>query len=1000
VAGDPTGVTDPPDEEELRLGLVLNGGVSLAVWMGGVVCEIDRLRRAEGPYSELLGVAKSTARVDVIAGASAGGMNGALLALAIARGTSVRGVRDVWMQAGAVDALLRDPMQRDAPSLFRGDEFFLPTVIKAFSGVAIPLPGQEPATADDVDPLRLMITTTLLEGESKGYDDFFGEPIPDVDNRGLLRFQRGSQGEPRVTTDGREEWPDDFAPDGSPDRAVRRLALAARCTASFPGAFEPSFCPVFPPEGSPLDDHHPDMGPVANFSSSRWVMDGGVLVNTPFLPALDAIATLPAEQQVRRVLAYVVPSPGTVDPPQTADPTASPSLTTVIRDALTTLPRVQSIGRELTEISENNRRVLRRRYSRDALLTGLGADGLRRAAEALLPTYIEVRRRGAADDMRSLLLGRPEGSRGEAERLGVLDAALAAATPPWLPEPPTDATSWDDLALTPWRWGVAPVEHGVNTVLDLLRRAMVEPAFKPLRAELGRLRGAVHEVLAATRALQRTNDHYWRTELPPVLEGPNAIDATRTVIERWPASDDGHALLARLADVVVEAARLLAAPPDGPARDAPTQIRRLTAALAAPSLDGATREAAMRQLLALDVVQRSSGPDLAGIDQTIDLVLCSGNTGNAFDDRSSVGRKLAGLQVNHFGSFYKTSWRANDWMWGRLDGADRMARIVIDTGRLHQLAREGTSPDDLCAQLEDVCTHSGDEAIDRYLQAAFPRDAILAELRTELQADEPPGPNGLQRTHAAVRLRLQLEILREELPRVAQAAAADPTQHDTAADAHGARWAAALPEGWATRPESLIDAFKACDIGEERIAGEYGSDHFTAVSTQAVGVLGSVIHQFAPGAKPVQVAVRSVRGLTLSLYLLARGVLAGTRTDAFLVAMALALGGILVALAVIGAGVPAIFAALGAVILVAAVLLASLRRRALQALVIVTLGVIVIAASYYLSDHHRFAPWVNRLAPAVAVLLVAILAVMLGGVDLKRPHPSTSDRPPTKGRPT
>src|SRR5207248_10971812 len=108
-------------------------------------------------------------------------------------------------------------------------------------------------------------------------------------------------------------------------------------------------------------------------------------------------------------------------------------------------------------------------------------------------------------------------------------------------------------------------------------------------------------------------------------------------------------------------------------------------------------------------------------------------------------------------------------------------------------------------------------------------------------------------------------------------------------------------------------------------------------------------------------------------------------------------GGVLLALAVIGAGVPAIFAALGAVILVAAVLLASLRRRALQALVIVALGVIVVAASYYLSDHDRFAPWVNRLAPAAAVVLVAILAVMLGGVDLKPTRPSPNDDPPNGG---
>ena len=31
---------------EVRLALVLNGGVSLAIWIGGVVSEIDGLRRA------------------------------------------------------------------------------------------------------------------------------------------------------------------------------------------------------------------------------------------------------------------------------------------------------------------------------------------------------------------------------------------------------------------------------------------------------------------------------------------------------------------------------------------------------------------------------------------------------------------------------------------------------------------------------------------------------------------------------------------------------------------------------------------------------------------------------------------------------------------------------------------------------------------------------------------------------------------------------------------
>jgi predicted acylesterase/phospholipase RssA len=75
-------VVDEPtiDEQELRVAVVMNGGVSLAVWMGGVTRELDRLRRDDGAYAAIAGLTRSLPRVDVIAGSSAGGINGAVLA--------------------------------------------------------------------------------------------------------------------------------------------------------------------------------------------------------------------------------------------------------------------------------------------------------------------------------------------------------------------------------------------------------------------------------------------------------------------------------------------------------------------------------------------------------------------------------------------------------------------------------------------------------------------------------------------------------------------------------------------------------------------------------------------------------------------------------------------------------------------------------------------------------------------------------------------------------
>jgi hypothetical protein len=130
-------------EHEIRLALVLNGGVSLAVWMGGVAHELDLARRASaGPnapppkeYDSALsarcGELCSRERqhrqvvVDVIAGTSAGGLNGALLAMAIASGSTLDPpdeepgpwLRQRWSALGALETgkLLPTPAGPDSP---------------------------------------------------------------------------------------------------------------------------------------------------------------------------------------------------------------------------------------------------------------------------------------------------------------------------------------------------------------------------------------------------------------------------------------------------------------------------------------------------------------------------------------------------------------------------------------------------------------------------------------------------------------------------------------------------------------------------------------------------------------------------------------------------------------------------------------------------------------------------------------------------------------------
>ena len=128
-------------EKELRLALVCFGGISLAVYMHGVSKEILKLVRAsralhnirdrtaragarpadffppddpehdtETVYFDLLRAVGQHVElrviVDVIAGASAGGINGVMLARALAHDLPVAHLRDMWLESGDVGELL------------------------------------------------------------------------------------------------------------------------------------------------------------------------------------------------------------------------------------------------------------------------------------------------------------------------------------------------------------------------------------------------------------------------------------------------------------------------------------------------------------------------------------------------------------------------------------------------------------------------------------------------------------------------------------------------------------------------------------------------------------------------------------------------------------------------------------------------------------------------------------------------------------------------------
>jgi hypothetical protein len=138
----------------------MRGGVSLAVWIGGACAELDHLRQANDTWAPLIDLAGyDRVTVDVMAGASAGGLNGIMFSASQIYGFDLADFRDDWLDLADLRALVRTDEQ--APlSLLAGDEnFFAPLCERLASHItaARPMPERDVPTVD------LTLTATLVE---------------------------------------------------------------------------------------------------------------------------------------------------------------------------------------------------------------------------------------------------------------------------------------------------------------------------------------------------------------------------------------------------------------------------------------------------------------------------------------------------------------------------------------------------------------------------------------------------------------------------------------------------------------------------------------------------------------------------------------------------------------------------------------------------------------------------------------------------------------------
>lgn len=795
-------------DREIRLALVMNGGVSLAVWMGGVTAEIDALRRASfgsgvgdeatfDLWKTLIDGFGVRLIVDIIAGTSAGGINGAVLATAIARGQALPSLRDTWIETADFDSSLIDKDPRsDSRSVLDGD-FFLRQLRRAFGAgpqtpydaekpktYVGPSRGRTPATVDfqgeppaGIDPelaeirtslgialererhcpraVTLVMTGTALRGKEVGYADATGQAFQHPDSRVRFTFRRDVRGE----TDDFADEPGDRESDNRAPIATDRLARAARATASFPGAFEPTFVSIGP-LASPVDEaledvpEGPDMTGVTDLTTSRWVIDGGVLDNEPFNPVLDELIRRPLDTDVRRVLAYVVPSiAGEGEPPRADVVAGVPGIVESVLGA-TNLPRELGILDDLTRLRELQFSAEVNRAMRVRLLDALLGDGSAQIVAAAAAVYDLYRRRRLEGSIWENRVSAATGATGDVADLRPLPTPVhvpneffaAYADRPWLPPAIEDARTFDAIIEADpadWQWGFSVALRFVRAMIGRVRDALEAPQSDVERTDLSAA------ALTLSACMQRVREVAERFE----KEVAKAIDA-EGAFER-PDED----VLARI-DLAFNAA----AGEQQSTREILGQVVR-SAALAAVRAPAAFEKVALpgdseddkvrsllRAYLVLDVLEGLSR-DATGQDEsprfTFHRFGLNPHTWYFDGGEKTPGTKLAGTRFGHFGAFFKQAWRWHDWIWGRLDGASQLVEVLFDVERLP--LDETRKP--AFARLRTALVTFDDEAaglaLDNVKRAAKGaaredalerlRDRIVRRLHRQILLDELPG---------------------------------------------------------------------------------------------------------------------------------------------------------------------------------------------------------------------------------------------------------------------
>ncbi|MCC6369360.1 MAG: patatin-like protein [Bryobacterales bacterium] len=677
---------------EVRLGIVLYGGVSLAIYENGVAQELYRAVRGEGVYALLKDLIQTDIVVDIISGTSAGGVNGILFSYALANNRDFRSVARLWREHGDISKLLRREGDPQTLSLLDSENYYQPRLAEALRGMTgvLEQPGSLPSETTELD---LFVTGSDFNGRIQTVYDDLGHAIDVKDHRALfkLAYRKGRK--------------NDFEAGSEGD-----LAHLARLTSCFPVAFAPVV----------VDSAAERLRRWGKLERDAVFLDGGILGNKPFSYTIDTIQRRTADRDVERILFYVEPDPEQFG---RSRPVEAPSVARSATGALVGIPGYESISDDLRSIASLNTQIAHfqellaclpppgNESSADAL------DQVAVACDATTPEWrfyftsriMQLRGRATAGILNhgsereffsgaaerragrilvnsfSLLDGSPSQSLDRYDvyfrrrRLTHLARFISALLDGKAPAPDGDA-GVQHLRL--WRRFnhfiklSEVLESAMERLLDYSHfdwRALAhrfqcedgsprEPGEDELRSVCSEFWGEAARMLSR---LLDTEGIYW-----PVEDSQSArVAFHKTLMARLhslpevePSGNLLQALDLELVQSVREFADLV------PLSPVPRELCRFL------EID--------RFLFPLELISGVRARD------TLRVVRISPADAQREHSARPVEKKVCGKALGDFGGFFKMPWRSNDILWGRLDAVCQIMECLLERGRARKIGAE------------------------------------------------------------------------------------------------------------------------------------------------------------------------------------------------------------------------------------------------------------------------------------------------------------------------